>query len=464
MAAPSSNASKLSQVQALVDMLRTDLQDHHLPPEKRIITLEKLKVFGRDVNQSDPIFTMEGIEMLCKHAFEGTDSKSAQEAMRCLANALLKVPGTRQIFVELGYTGQAVNRYRNDSLDEEFLAGRILFLVTYATAETPKWLEEYKLANYLNDAITRHGKIYSKINKNEQPSALQDMAFTETTKLLFNLTHFAPEKVDLFSRSIPTLFKILCRRKLPSLPLQSSVAHLVNSLLNLDLSSQAGCVFPSFDPTCNVARLIEVLDLSVESPNDNRNNQRNQLFNEAGAPLVTLLRKVFEISSDQAKKYMRIRLLPSDEERKNPRGKDDSLASRLLQLSASAAALNIRQHLASMLFEVSNSNPEEFVRNVGYGYASGLLLSAGVGLPQSALESLSASSDSSGRLFNPITGQALDSEPETKDPFSEMTDEEKEREAERLFILFERLKQTGVVDIQNPVEKALHEGRFEELD
>jgi len=181
-------------------MLRTDLQDHHLPPEKRVITLEKLKVFGRDVNQSDPIFTMEGIEMLCKHAFEGTDSKSAQEAMRCLANALLKVPGTRQIFVELGYTGQAVNRYQNDSLDEEFLAGRILFLVTYATAETPKWLEEYKLANYLNDAITRHGIIYSKINKNEQPSALQDMAFTETTKLLFNLTHFAPEKVDLFSR------------------------------------------------------------------------------------------------------------------------------------------------------------------------------------------------------------------------------------------------------------------------
>jgi len=49
-------------------------------------------------------------------------------------------------------------------------------------------------------AISRHGKIYSKINKNEQPSALQDMAFTETIKLLFNLTHFAPEKVDLFSR------------------------------------------------------------------------------------------------------------------------------------------------------------------------------------------------------------------------------------------------------------------------
>ncbi|CUS08598.1 unnamed protein product [Tuber aestivum] len=468
MATLSDNKSKLSQVQALVDILKVDFRVHDLPPEKRVAALEELKVFGRDANQSDPIFTREGIEMLCKHAFEGTDNKSALEAMRCLANALLIAPETRHIFVELGYAEKAVNRYQryrqNDSSHEEFLAGRILFLVTYATADLLKWLEEYKLAKYLNDAIMRHGKIYSKVNSNEQPSAMQDMAFTETTKLLFNITHFAPEKVDLFSRSIPSLFKILCRRTLPSLPLQSSIAHLVNALLNLDLSSQPGCVFPSFDPTCNVARLIRVLDLSVGSPNDNHDDQRNRLFDEAGVPLITLLRKVFEISSGQAKECVRKRLLPSDEQRKDPLGKGGSLASRLLQLSTSAVALNTRQHLASLLFEVSNSNPEEFVRNVGYGYASGLLLSAGVQLPQSALEDLSTSSDTFGRSFNPVTGQALDREPELKDPLSEMSEEEKEREAERLFVLFERIKRTGVVDIQNPVEKALHEGRFEELD
>ncbi len=42
---------------------------------------------------------------------------------------------------------------------------------------------------------------------------------------------------------------------------------------------------------------------------------------------------------------------------------------------------------------------------------------------------------------------------------SAMTEEEKEREAERLFVLFERLKATGVVDVKNPVER-----RFEEVD
>ena len=67
-----------------------------------------------------------------------------------------------------------------------------------------------------------------------------------------------------------------------------------------------------------------------------------------------------------------------------------------------------------------------------------------------------------GQEINPITGQRRDMEPD--DPLPEMTDEEKEREAERLFVLFERLKATGVMNVVNPVEQAIDEGRFEEVD
>lgn len=78
---------------------------------------------------------------------------------------------------------------------------------------------------------------------------------------------------------------------------------------------------------------------------------------------------------------------------------------------------------------------------------------------------------------NPITGQRLDMEPKLHVP--EMTHEEKEREAERLFVLFERsvlasshlfllmfprLRATGVIDVENPVAQAVREGRFEEVD
>jgi len=44
-----------------------------------------------------------------------------------------------------------------------------------------------------------------------------------------------------------------------------------------------------------------------------------------------------------------------------------------------------------------------------------------------------------------------------------MTEEEKEREAERLFVLFERMRRLGVMQVENPVRRAQQEGRFEEL-
>ncbi len=38
------------------------------------------------------------------------------------------------------------------------------------------------------------------------------------------------------------------------------------------------------------------------------------------------------------------------------------------------------------------------------------------------------------------------------DPFKDMTDEEKERESEKLFVLFDRLNKTGVFKPINPFE------------
>ena len=64
-----------------------------------------------------------------------------------------------------------------------------------------------------------------------------------------------------------------------------------------------------------------------------------------------------------------------------------------------------------------------------------------------------------GQEINPITGQRRDMEPE--DALPEMTDEEKEREAEKLFVLFERLKATGVMNVVNPIEQAAREGRLD---
>lgn len=50
------------------------------------------------------------------------------------------------------------------------------------------------------------------------------------------------------------------------------------------------------------------------------------------------------------------------------------------------------------------------------------------------------------------------------DPINALSDSEKEREAEKLFALFDRINRTGVISVKNPMQAAAEEGRFEEID
>lgn len=199
---------------------------------------------------------------------------------------------------------------------------------------------------------------------------------------------------------------------------------------------------------------MNILDACVTSYKDSE-------LDQTASPVITLLRKIYKEAPDQVKKHMEILLLPTDAHRDKPIGKSDALSSRLLQLSTSAISSTLRTSIQAMLFELSGEDPTKFVANVGYGYASGFLMSQNIPVPQNATDSL-AEGGGEGVRINPITGQRLDAETYV-DEGPPMTDEEKEIEAEKLFVLFERLRATGMVDVVNPVRQAVEEGRFEEL-
>lgn len=151
---------------------------------------------------------------------------------------------------------------------------------------------------------------------------------------------------------------------------------------------------------------------------------------------------------------MRHAVLPSDEDRKQVLGRAQSLSSRLLRLSTNPSTPSIRESVSSLLFEMSGKDAKAFVQNVGYGFAAGFLFQHNVPVPENALEAWSTSeskgnsgsgnrisqesggSGESQRPINPITGQRIEFETQIEEP--EMTQEEKEREAEKLFVLFER--------------------------
>lgn len=151
----------------------------------------------------------------------------------------------------------------------------------------------------------------------------------------------------------------------------------------------------------------------------------------------------------------------------------------MLRFTTSGNSANTKDLILSVFFDVSNRDAAQFVDNIGYGYASGFLFSNGIEVPENA----TGNKPGVNEKVNPVTGQTWEAEERENpgDPFEGMTDEEKEREAERLFVLFERsvsiltiyfgllltpdrLKKTGIIDVVNPVEQAVKEGRFEELD
>lgn len=87
---------------------------------------------------------------------------------------------------------------------------------------------------------------------------------------------------------------------------------------------------------------------------------------------------------------------------------------------------------------------------LGYGNVAGFLFSKNIMTAPPAPSSSEPSSSIAGDI-NPITGTKA----QPREPL-DMTDEEKEREAEKLFVLFDRLERTGAIPpSQNPIRKAM---------
>ena len=293
-------------------------------------------------------------------------------------------------------------------------------------------------------------------------------ALSETLKLVFNLNQFYPQRAQSFQILLNPILTILAHLRLASNPLDTPVNYLINALLNTELEQRDDTaklnadqshdpLFPEAAPNGHVERLIEILDRAVQQYSEEE-------LEASIVPLLTLIRRIKELAPQSTVKRMSDMLLPSNSERDQPLGTSDNLASRLLKLSTTPVAPQVREGISSLLFELSDKDPAMFVRNVGYGYAAGYLLTHKIPIPEASLQDDVGAkvTNVDGCEINPITGQRRDMEP--PDPTLGMTDEEKEREAERLFVLFERLKATGVMDVTNPVELAARKGEFEDVE
>jgi len=352
-----------------------------------------------------------------------------------LCNALLLKPETRQRFVDLGYEAQACLQLKNDDRDDEFLISRLLLFTTYGTTiDLTKLVNEHQLASSIIENLSRHVRRLSVQAPNASTAnPMQEMALVESLKLLFNITQLCKE-VDS-SPAVSPLVSLL--RKLEVSPRQPPLAPplgpLVNALMNVKFDSEdaKASLYPEEIKDSVAQKLVGLLDLSMKTYSDSD-------FEIAVSPLVCLLSRIYEHAPDSIRGFIRTKLLPAEEDRQGVLGQGDSLPARLLQNWTNPLAPQFRSAVAELFFDLSDKDATIFVENVGYGFASGFLFQRNIPVPDSIKDgqSMDNTVGSGSRAINPITGQFLDAEDVSDLP--EMTDEEKEREAERLFVMFER--------------------------
>ncbi|CRG90129.1 Synembryn-like protein C3E7,04c [Talaromyces islandicus] len=446
---------KLNEVARLVELLENDFSAKKLSPEEKVQTLLTLRQHGTDPTNADPIYSDKGINLLAKYGLDDEPVDVRRAALRCIANALLLDPNMRQVFVNTGYAGRVAEKLKTDSSDDEMIMSRILFLTTYGTnIEFDTLITKHSLADNVCYQVTRHAKQFPKSGRKDLPQ-IDELALTDTLKLVFNVAKLYPSLADSFTPLIPHMFKIISRIEIPTKPLDGLIGYLVNALSTLDLEEKPGKfesspLFPKFNQNCNVDKLINILDAAVRvyTPED---------LEPRAVPLLHLLITIYEFAPEGPRKYMKWLLLPEDNDRSVPIGRSDTLSSKLLNLSTSPS-VHLKTTISELMFVLSDKDAESLTKNIGYGFAAGFLASRGIQTPQDAQEAFSTNTDSG---INPITGQRFDAEPQ--DPGPPMTQEEKEREAERLFVLFERARASGFIRAENPVAQAVREGRFEEL-
>lgn len=253
---------------------------------------------------------------------------------------------------------------------------------------------------------------------------MDDNALKETATLLFNIAHMNPPLAPVFESSLSHLGKIISASN-ENQPLAQPISSVLNTLLAIPdtIPKWQAVIFPPSTPTALTAKMIAILTTTLKSLPE-------QALEAQANPLITLIHKIYTTAPDPVKSQLKSQLLPSDDDRTEVLGRGSSLSAMLLRLTMSPTTPQLAEAIGTLLFEICEHDAEKFVGAVGFGIASGYLVNHGIALPAGP-GAESASGD-----VNPITGQRRDMESIADLP--EMTDEEKEREAERLFVLFER--------------------------
>ncbi|XP_059190534.1 synembryn-B isoform X2 [Centropristis striata] len=443
--------------------------------------LETLRILSRDKRVLAPVATREGMLVLGGMARlkageeEDENQKSTQEdtlseeeervvveALKCLCNVVYNSPAAQQVSVDVQLAHglcASLRTARTWHHEVGLFTLRLLFLLSALRPDVRGILKRDWHAVRRLTEVLEHTLDVSWVGPYEaaqpDPQALplpseDNERAMEALKALFNLTLSDPggEEDDHQFRLIAAILRHLLMLKTETEEkTEEAHSHAINLLNNLpvscldvliDVPVQGGQELYGGKNMDAVQTLIDFMEKRIDKGSN---------YKEGLTPVLSLLTEGSR-HHREIRRFIKAQVLPPLKDVKIRPEIGTTTRNKLVRLMTHVD-MGVKQSAAEFLFVLCKESVDNLLKYTGYGNAAGLLVARGLLAGGRGETQYSEDEDSdteeykSAKPFiNPITGHVEEPMP---NPIEEMTEEQKEYEAQKLVNMFDKLSRQNVI-------------------
>ncbi|XP_077423971.1 chaperone Ric-8B [Vanacampus margaritifer] len=444
--------------------------------------LETLRILSRDKCVLAPVATRDGMLTLARMARLGTGETAGDgqdppqpsapvaeeervvvvEALKCLCNVVYNSAAAQQVSVDVKLAhGLCASLHTAAAWHHEvgLFTLRLLFLLSALRSDLRGELRKERqvvklLAEVLEHTLdVRWDGTYEAARPDPQalplPAEDNERAM-EALKALFNLTvcNVGGQEDDHQYRVIAAILRhVLMLRTETEEKTEEAHSHAVNLLNNLPVS----CLDVLIDLPVRGGleeyggknmRAIQVLLDFMEKRIDKGSN-----YKEGLTPVLSLLSEGSR-HHREIRRYIKVQVLPPLTDVKMRPEVGTTTRNKLVRLMTHVE-MAVKQAAAEFLFVLCKESVDNLLKYTGYGNAAGLLMARGLLGGGRGETEYSPDEDSDTEEYktakpfiNPITGHVEEPMP---NPMEEMTEEQKEYEAQKLVNMLDKLSRQNLI-------------------
>ncbi|CAL8263746.1 unnamed protein product [Merluccius merluccius] len=468
-------------------------------------SLETLRILSRDKRALAPVATRKGMLILAGLAqlHTGKDSSDQAnklqddtltpeqervvvEALKCLCNVVYNSPAAQQVGADMKLAQSLcahLHTTRAGRHEVGLFSLRLLFLLTALRPDVRGGLQsELQVVRLLTEVLERTLQVrwvgpYEAAAPQPEASPItaeDNERAMEALKAMFNLTLTDTGDEDgqhQFRLIIGIMRHLLMLRTETEEKTEEAHSHAVNLLSNLpatcldvlmDVPVQGGQEKYEGKNMDAIQVLLEFLEKRIDKGSN---------YKEGLTPVLSLLTEGSR-RHRHIRRYIKAQVLPPLKEAKVRPEIGNTIRNKLVRLMTHVD-MGVKQGAAELLFVLCKESVDNLLKYTGYGNAAGHLVAKGLLAGGRGETKYSDDEDSDTEeyknvkpLINPITGHIEEPMP---NPMEEMTEEQKEYEAQKMVIMLDELIRKGVIQPMGvrkdstvaPLEETLHQHTLE---